>query len=230
VAFDDIHGAPIRIGTGAAISATATKLGAPIPLALGSTTVRKEIAAIYILDSTAITGDNTNFYTITVMKGTVAAPVVVAYHRFTLGNDLAANVALAMDIDGANAGTATTTLNEGATLTATDTTLTVTSAAAFPATGKFKIKIDDEVMYVTAGGGTTSWTVTRAQNGTRASTHADGATITMVITEEERRLTSGDQLHFIATKAASGSDLSINFAVYIYLAENFLYGAETYPA
>lgn len=72
---------------------------------------------------------------------------------------------------------ADTTLN-GA-ITAAQTTITVSSASGFP-TSAFNIRIDDEYMTVTAGFGTTTWTVTRAANGSTAAAHVTGQTITQV--------------------------------------------------
>jgi Tfp pilus assembly protein PilX len=69
---------------------------------------------------------------------------------------------------------ANTTLN-GA-LTASQTTVTVSSAAGFPTT-PFVIRVDDEFMTVTAGFGTTSWTVTRGSNASTATTHATGQSV-----------------------------------------------------
>jgi FtsP/CotA-like multicopper oxidase with cupredoxin domain len=62
--------------------------------------------------------------------------------------------------------------------TAGQTSITVASAAGFPTAGSYYIRIDNEVLQVTGGQGTTTWTVTRGQLGTTAATHASGATIT----------------------------------------------------
>jgi FtsP/CotA-like multicopper oxidase with cupredoxin domain len=62
--------------------------------------------------------------------------------------------------------------------TITQTMITVASAAGFPAAGAYFVRIDNEVMQVTAGQGTTTWTVARGQLGTAAATHASGATVT----------------------------------------------------
>ncbi len=70
---------------------------------------------------------------------------------------------------------ATTTLS--ASLDAATTTVTVASAASFPSSGSFTIQIDREQMIVTAGAGTTVWTVTRGANGTTPVAHAQGATV-----------------------------------------------------
>jgi hypothetical protein len=61
-------------------------------------------------------------------------------------------------------------------ITASQTTVTVASASGFPAS-QFRIRIDDEVMTVTGGYGTTTWTVTRAVNGTIAASHATSQTV-----------------------------------------------------
>jgi hypothetical protein len=81
------------------------------------------------------------------------------------------------------ANEAQTTLN-GAINDST-TSITVTSATGFPSSGNYRIRIDDEFMLVTAGQGTTSWTVTReAEDSTRfpAASHSNGATVTHVLT------------------------------------------------
>ena len=58
------------------------------------------------------------------------------------------------------------------------TSITVASASGFPAAGSYYIRIDNEVMQVTGGQGTTTWTVLRGQLGTAAATHVSNATIT----------------------------------------------------
>src|ERR1700728_187381 len=80
------------------------------------------------------------------------------------------------------ADAAQTTLN-GA-ITSGQTPLTVASAAGFPATAPFRILIDNELMIVTAGAGTTTWTVTRGAEGTTAAAHSNGATVTQVLTAQ----------------------------------------------
>jgi hypothetical protein len=69
---------------------------------------------------------------------------------------------------------ASTTLTSA--ITAAQTSLTVASPTGFP-TSQFKIRIDDEVMTVTGGYGTTSWTVTRGVSGTTAASHASNQTV-----------------------------------------------------
>jgi hypothetical protein len=70
-------------------------------------------------------------------------------------------------------------------ITSSATSLTVSSAAAFPASGNFRIRVDNEIMLVTAVSGN-SFTVSRAAeswNGSAtASAHAAGAVVTLVFT------------------------------------------------
>lgn len=72
---------------------------------------------------------------------------------------------------------ASTTLSAAVSTTGA-TTISVTSAAGFPGSGTYAIQVDSEVMLVTGGQGTTTWTVTRGANGSTAATHSSGATVT----------------------------------------------------
>lgn len=51
---------------------------------------------------------------------------------------------------------------------ATNNSMNVASAAGFPGSGNYDVQVDTEVMTVTAGQGTTTWTVLRGQNGSTA--------------------------------------------------------------
>ena len=61
-------------------------------------------------------------------------------------------------------------------ITAGQTSIVVASPTGFPLT-QSKIRIDDEVMTVTAGFGTTVWTVTRGANGTTPAPHVGSQTV-----------------------------------------------------
>lgn len=69
--------------------------------------------------------------------------------------------------------------------------------AEFPDSGDFRLQIDSEEMLVTAGEGTTTWTVTRGHNGTTAAAHSENAEITM------------PQTGLIATWSTDGSNGTI---------------------
>jgi len=58
------------------------------------------------------------------------------------------------------------------------TSVTVASAAGFPTLAPYRVAVGGEVMLVTAGAGTTQWTVTRGLDGTTAGVHSAGATVT----------------------------------------------------
>ena len=62
-------------------------------------------------------------------------------------------------------------------LTDVATAVTVESADGFPSSGSFVIKVDDELMLVTAGAGTTSLTVTRGHLDTTPAAHLDDAAV-----------------------------------------------------
>lgn len=62
----------------------------------------------------------------------------------------------------------TTAASGGAVGSSSSTTLNVASASGFPGSGNYDVQVDTEVMTVTAGQGTTAWTVTRGANGSTA--------------------------------------------------------------
>lgn len=64
------------------------------------------------------------------------------------------------------------------------TSLTVTASTNFPSSPNYRIRIDSEIMLVTAGAGTLTWTVTRGADGTTAASHIDGSTVTHVLTAD----------------------------------------------
>jgi hypothetical protein len=72
--------------------------------------------------------------------------------------------------DSATRPQATTVAAGGSTVigSATNTTMNVTSDSGFPGSGNYDVQVDTEVMTVTGGQGTTTWTVTRGANGSTA--------------------------------------------------------------
>lgn len=80
-----------------------------------------------------------------------------------------------------------TTNNAASTLSAAITTtgatsMAVTSAALFPSSGNYIIQIDTELLLVTGGQGTTTWTVQRGAEGSAAATHLILAPVTLIWT------------------------------------------------
>lgn len=84
-----------------------------------------------------------------------------------------------------------TTLAAAITTTG-QTSIQVTSAAGFPGSGNYCFQVDGEVILVTAGQGTTTWTVTRGYNGSTATTHANGATVTGGNAPGQSAVSNGD--------------------------------------
>jgi hypothetical protein len=72
--------------------------------------------------------------------------------------------------DSATRPQATTVAAGGSTVigSATNTTMNVASASGFPGSGNYYVQVDTEVMEVTGGQGTTTWTVVRGANGSTA--------------------------------------------------------------
>lgn len=82
-------------------------------------------------------------------------------------------------------GNAQTTLSgNGGSISAGATSLNVAAFTGFPAAPQYRILIGNELLIVTGGAGTTTWTVTRGAEGTTAATHNDGATVTHVLTRD----------------------------------------------
>jgi hypothetical protein len=96
--------------------------------------------------------------------------------------------------------------NLTAALTAGATSLTVQGAAAFPASGNFRVLIDGEILLVTAVSGNT-FTVTRGAEGTTAAAHAGGAYVTHVLTAAAllncpRSMTGTGDVEYLASSGA----------------------------
>jgi hypothetical protein len=72
--------------------------------------------------------------------------------------------------DSSTRAPATTVAAGGSTVigSATNTTMNVASASGFPGSGNYYVQVDTEVMEVTGGQGTTTWTVVRGVNGSTA--------------------------------------------------------------
>ena len=82
---------------------------------------------------------------------------------------------------GTTSGAVSTTINEGGTYTNSDTTLTVTSSnPGHQIVANDFLLIEEEILKVT-NVSTNDLTVTRAQEGTAASTHADGTTVFLIV-------------------------------------------------
>lgn len=112
----------------------------------------------------------------------------------------------------------TTTLNGSINNSATS--ITVTSGSVFPATGNFRIRIDDELLLCTARSSNTL-TVTRGIEGTSAASHSDLAAVSQVLTKAgfDQYLTEYPELSKIS-RGAFGSRPSAVKAGNIYIASD----------
>lgn len=70
-----------------------------------------------------------------------------------------------------------------ATINGSQTTIVVTGITGFPS-ANFRVRVDNELMLVTAlsGSGSLTWTVTRGIESTVAIAHAAGTKVTVVLT------------------------------------------------
>jgi hypothetical protein len=96
--------------------------------------------------------------------------------------------------------TTTTTADPGTS----GTSLAVTLRDKFPQAGSFKIRVENEIMLVTAGHGTGagSFTVTRAQDGTAGVAHSIGVTVAQVMAAQYVIPISQRSISFAGTAAA----------------------------
>jgi len=82
------------------------------------------------------------------------------------------------------------------------TTWTVASTALFPASGTFKLRAENEVVTASVASGTT-FTVTRAQDGTAAATHAIGVVVAQVVALQRVVTVSERSISFVGALAAN---------------------------
>jgi hypothetical protein len=88
-----------------------------------------------------------------------------------------------------------TTITED--LTENETDVSVQSNGSFPSSAPYDIKIGHEVMTVVSGAGSNTWTVRRAQAGTKKATHSSGDKVAEDLTVEKRRkLNEHQNRHF----------------------------------
>jgi hypothetical protein len=91
-----------------------------------------------------------------------------------------------------------------ADMTVGATSLVVAAPASFPATGNFRVRIDTELVLVTAVSGAT-FTITRGAEGTTAAGHLTGALVTAIVTKEAL-----EQLQADATRDVCSGRLTLS--------------------
>jgi Tfp pilus assembly protein PilV len=103
-----------------------------------------------------------------------------------------------------------TTLTGSGITSATQLTVPVLSAAGFPSTAPYIVKIDSELILVSGGAGTTTWTVTnttgRGYLGTTAATHATGQGVTQVKRVNVVKCGTSPCTNSLPTKTVTGAD------------------------
>ena len=117
-----------------------------------------------------------------------------------------------------------TTINEGATFTAADTTLTVTSQTALAGGTNSYIRIDDEILRITAVAGN-DLTVERGVLGTTAAAHTDSSTVTLqTVTNQKTQIneTTATGVTAPLIKSLSEYEASVEGA-----ANNWVWGARS---
>ena len=77
-------------------------------------------------------------------------------------------------------------------INASVTTIVVASATVFPQGQNFRIRIGSELLEVTGGQSTTSWTVTRGADGTTATQHGDGAGVRHMVVYDIESIAPAD--------------------------------------
>jgi prepilin-type N-terminal cleavage/methylation domain-containing protein len=109
--------------------------------------------------------------------------------------------------------TATTSLS-GA-MTASTTAMNVASSAGFPTTNGFRVKVNYEIVRVTAGAGSTSWTVKRGVDGTVAAAHSSAAPVAVVQRVDVNSCGTAPCTTYVPTTNVVGGD-GRNYRIDIY--------------
>jgi Tfp pilus assembly protein PilV len=108
----------------------------------------------------------------------------------------------------------TTTL--ASAMTTSQLTISVASASGFPSAAPFLVKIDSELILVSGGGGTTTWTVRenvtgqpsvgRGYLGTTATAHAAGAAVVQIQRVNVTKCGTAPCTNSVPTKTTTGAD------------------------
>jgi type II secretory pathway pseudopilin PulG len=108
------------------------------------------------------------------------------------------------------ADTSPSTTLASAITSASQLTMSVASAAGFPTTSPYIVKIDSEYILVSGGTGTTSWTIHQTSDrslfGSTATTHSAGATVTQIQRVNVTKCGTGTCTNSVPTKTVTGAD------------------------
>jgi Tfp pilus assembly protein PilE len=117
--------------------------------------------------------------------------------------------------DSANLTNTPTTTLSGA-MTSSQLTMSVGSASGFPAGAPYIVQVDSELILISGGAGTTSWTILettagaqsigRGYLGTTAAAHSSGATVTRIQRVNVTKCGSAPCTNSVPTKTVTGAD------------------------
>jgi type II secretory pathway pseudopilin PulG len=108
--------------------------------------------------------------------------------------------------DSAYRSEATPATTLSAAIDAATVTVTVASASGFPTAAPFRIKIDNEIMLVESGAGTTTWTVKRGIDATVAAAHGGGAAVNQKKLVHVVKCGTAPCTTSVPTRTATGAD------------------------
>ena len=95
-------------------------------------------------------------------------------------------------------------------MTASQLTISVASATGFPSASPYIVKIDNELMLVSGGAGTTNWTIRDAVErgflGTTATSHSAGAAAVQIQRVSVTKCGSPPCTNAVPTKTTTGAD------------------------
>jgi prepilin-type N-terminal cleavage/methylation domain-containing protein len=130
----------------------------------------------------------------------------IKYESIGLANAAvdAADAVYKADLAYSDGSSATTTLS--GSMTASTTTMLVSSSTGFPTSNGFRVKVGYEIVRVTAGAGTTSWTVQRGVDGTVATTHNSAAPVAVVQRVDVNSCGSAPCTTLVPTTNVTGPD------------------------
>ncbi len=101
-------------------------------------------------------------------------------------------------------GSATSSL--AGAMTASTTTMQVTNGASFPSSNGFRVKVEYEIVRVTAGAGSSTWTVTRGVDGTAAVAHGAGVPTPIVQRVDVNACGTAPCTTLVPTTSVTGAD------------------------
>lgn len=101
-------------------------------------------------------------------------------------------------------GSSTTSLSSA--ITSTAAALVVVDPSTFPSTNGFRVKIENEIVRVTAGAGSASWTVDRGVDGTVAVAHGAGLPVATVQRVDVASCGTSPCTTLVPTKLVTGAD------------------------